>query len=219
MKDAYKKMRKGDEHLISLIYRPITEPIAKLLFKTSITPNQITTLGIIVALISGIFFSFGEYKYLLIGAILSQVTLILDLLDGQIARYKNIRTVFGRWYDQLANKIMKYLMLLGATIGAYKISNNPLILIIGAIAIFNIITISFISNIRLFYDKFRGYHELPKPKKFFIPFGMLSTTLITIAALFNKIDWLLWFFAVVGTLGWIKQIYSHYKLGNIKEKL
>ncbi len=92
-------------------------------------------------------------------------------------------------------------------------TNAPIVLILGSVVIFNVTLISFISNMRLFFDFSKGYNELPQNKNFFLPFGMLTTTLLTISALINKITWFLWFFAIFGTLGWIKQIYSHYKLG------
>ncbi len=216
MKMSHKKLRKekGAEHLISLIYLPLTERITKLLLKTNMkTPNPLSHSIIISAIISGFFFALGEYKYLVIGAVFSQIALIFDLLDGQYARAKNLKTMFGRWYERITNKIMKYFMILGASIGVYRMTNDPLILIIGAIAIFNITLISFISNMRHFFDFAKDHTELPRTKRFFLPFGMLTTTLLTISALFNKISWFLWFFAIFGTLGWMKQIYTHHKLG------
>jgi len=213
MKKNYKKMRKKEEHLVSLIYRPITEQIAKFLFKTNITPNQITTFGIFISIIAGIFFSLGEWKYLIIGAILAQCVLITDLLDGQVARYKKLRTMFGRWYDKIANKIFKYIMFLGATIGAYRVSGDYMILIVGIIAIFNVTMISFVSLVKHFYDFSKNYSELPKTKKYFIPFGMITVVGLSISALLNILSWYLWFFAIFGTFAWIKQIFSHYRLG------
>lgn len=213
MKKDYKKMRKKEEHLISFLYRPITEPVAKFLFKTSITPNKITTFGIFVSVVAGIFFSLGEWKYLVTGAILAQIVLILDLLDGQVARYKQMRTMFGRWYDKISNKIFKYIMFLGATIGAYRMSGDYIILIIGAVAIFNVTMISFVSLVRTFYDFSKNYNELPKTKKYTISFGMLTVVGLSLSALFNIITLYLWFFAIFGTFAWIKQIFSHYKLG------
>jgi len=118
-----------------------------------------------------------------------------------------------------ATKIMKYFMILGAGFGVYRFSNNPLILVVTSAAIFNITMISFVSNMRHFFDAFKGHTELPKAKGFFLPFGMLTTTLLTIAALFNKVSWFLWFFAIFGTLGWIKQFISHYKLGKGNKKV
>ena len=213
MKKDYKKMRKDDEHLVSLVYRPLTEKIAILLFKTPITPTMINHLGLISAILSGLFFSYGTYGNLIIAAIFVQLTIIFDLLDGQVARYKGMRTMFGRWYDKFLAKLTKYIMFLGATVGVYNISKDPRILIVGTIAIVNIITISFIINLRIFYDFVRERRELPRTGRFFLPFGMLTTTLLTIAALTNEVKLLLWFYAIFGTLGWMKQVYTHYKYG------
>ena len=154
-------MRKDDEHLVSLVYRPLTEKIAILLFKTPITPTMINHLGLISAILSGLFFSYGTYGNLIIAAIFVQLTIIFDLLDGQVARYKGMRTMFGRWYDKFLAKLTKYIMFLGATVGVYNISKDPRILIVGTIAIVNIITISFIINLRIFYD-FTEIYELRK---------------------------------------------------------
>ena len=168
-----KKMLKKDEHLISIIYRPLTKRIASVLLKLGVTPNPVSHSIIITALIGGIFFSFGDYKSLVMGAIFSQLSLICDLLDGMIARARNAKTMFGRWYERITNKVMKYFLVLGASIGAYKTSGDPTILIIGAIAIFNITIISFISNMRLLFNFSKDYNELPRTKRFFIPFGNL----------------------------------------------
>ncbi|MAG47651.1 hypothetical protein CL617_03520 [archaeon] len=215
MNKDYKEMRKksGHEHLISLFYRPLTERITKVLLKTPVTPNQLTTLEILMALLTGFFFALGEWKFLIIGAILAQFSLIFDLLDGQVARYKKLRTMFGSFYDKIANKIMKYLMFLGATIGVYRMTGSTIFLVIGAIAIFNITMISFITHVRHLQGYSRNISELPRSKKYFIPFGMLTVVAISVFALFNILDVYLFLFATLGTLAWIKQLFTQYKIG------
>ena len=212
MKKGYKRMRRGSENLITRSYRSVSEPITKILIKTKITPNQITTIGLLISIITAFFLALGEWKYLILGAIGVQIVLISDLLDGQIARYKNMKTVFGGWYDNIANKIFKYILFLGAAIGAYRISGDPIILIIGAIAIFNVTMIAFVSNLRSFHDFAKGHADLPKFGRFDTPFGLLTMVALSIFALFNILALFLWFFAIFGTIGWLKQIYSHYKL-------
>ena len=213
MKKDYEKMRSGRENIITIFYRPFVEMIAKILVKTKITPNQITTIGIFISIIAGFFFALGEWKYLIIGSILTQCVLISDMLDGKVARYKKLGTVFGEWYDGIANKIFKYTLFLGATIGAYRISGDPLILIIGAVATFNMTMISFILYLKPLFNFSKGHTELPRLKGLEIPFGFLTLVGLSIFALFNILNLYLWFFAIFGTLGWIKQIYSNYKLG------
>ncbi len=209
-----KIVRRKKEITVALIYRPITDYLTNVLVRTKINPNSITSFSIIMGLISGIFFGFGEKPYLFLGVIFSQVALILDLVDGEIARTKKMTSEFGAWYDMIANKIFKYFMFLGAMIGAYRISNDPSILIVGSIAIFNITIISYISNLRVSFNFSKNYSELPEIKGLTIPFGLLVIIILDIFAIFNKVSFALWFFAIFGTFGWIKQIYSHYKLGN-----
>src|SRR3989344_9196595 len=152
MKKDYEKMRSGRENVITIFYRPFVEAIVRILVKTKITPNQITTIGIFISIIAGSFFALGEWKYLVMGAVLTQLVLISDMLDGKIARYKKLGTVFGEWYDGIANKIFKYILFLGTTIGVYRVSGEPLMLVVGAVASFNMIMISFILYLKPLFN-------------------------------------------------------------------
>ncbi|MEK6932296.1 MAG: CDP-alcohol phosphatidyltransferase family protein [Nanoarchaeota archaeon] len=212
-----KIVRRKKDLIIERFYRPMTDFIFSFLIKTKITPNNITTLSIFFGLISGIFFAFGDWLHIILGAVLSQFSLICDLLDGDLARTRKLGSEYGMWYDMIATKLFKYFIFLGATIGVYRISKDPLILIVGVVAIFNITTISFISNFRSFFKFFKSHTELPEVKNFYIPFSFLTVIFLDIGAIFNKVDWVLWFFAIFGTLGWIKQLYSAYKLGSLNK--
>lgn len=64
--------------------------------KTKITPNQITTVSFLLAIFAGIAFSF---HYFIEGAILYQISYILDIVDGSIARSKNLSSKLGAFYD------------------------------------------------------------------------------------------------------------------------
>ena len=218
MKKDYEKMRSGRENVITIFYRPFVEAIVRILVKTKITPNQITTIGIFISIIAGFFFALGEWKYLVMGAVLTQLVLISDMLDGKVARYKKLGTVFGEWYDGIANKIFKYILFLGATIGVYRISGEPLMLIVGAVATFNMTMISFILYLKPFFNFSRGHTELPRVKGIEIPYGFLTLVGLSVFALFNILSLYLWFFAIFGTFGWVKQIYSNYKLGKKYKK-
>ena len=213
MKKDYERMRSGRESLVTIIYRPLAESIVKVLVKTRVTPNQITTLGIFISIIAGFLFALGEWKYLIAGAVLTQVVLISDMVDGKVARYKKFGTAFGEWYDGIANKIFKYILFLGATIGAYRVSGEPLMLIVGAVATFNMTMIAFIISMKPFFNFSKGHTDLPRIKGLEIPYGLLTLVGLSVFALFNIMSLYLWFFAIFGTFGWIKQIHNNYKLG------
>jgi len=66
---------------------------------TQITPNQLTVLGILFGVASGLSFSFGTKESLIIGVIFYFITYTLDCVDGEVARLKNMKSKSGAWFD------------------------------------------------------------------------------------------------------------------------
>lgn len=64
--------------------------------KTNVTPNQITTFSLLFAIFAGIAFYFHCF---ITGAIFYQISYILDIVDGSIARSKNLSSKIGAFYD------------------------------------------------------------------------------------------------------------------------
>ena len=86
------------------------EYISDTIFNLNITPNMITFVGLISALISGYFL----YKKIIYCLILFIISYYLDLLDGYIARKYNQGSVFGGWFDHISDliKLLIYLYVL-----------------------------------------------------------------------------------------------------------
>ena len=95
--------------------RRISRPIARLLCNTPITPNQVSVASLGVALAA--FFSFA-YGYYIIGAILAQASSIVDGVDGDLARAKNMTSAFGGFMDSILDRYADALIILGLTIWA-----------------------------------------------------------------------------------------------------
>jgi len=76
---------------------------------TKITPNQITFLSAILSLIAGILF-YNDYYVL--GAILFQIGYILDIVDGSLARVKNMQSRFGAFFDVFTDWLKAPLVLI-----------------------------------------------------------------------------------------------------------
>ena len=73
--------------------------------KTPITPNQITTLGMLFGLAGGLICIKGDYFSMLIGACLFLICYVLDNCDGEIARTKVMRSIFGMRDDTFVDWI------------------------------------------------------------------------------------------------------------------
>lgn len=95
-----------DETLTLYIFRPIAFIFVKLLYKTPITPNQISILSIMVGILSGIFFTQGTLTSFLVAGLLYCFSIVLDCVDGMIARLKKNGSAVGRIIDGLADYIV-----------------------------------------------------------------------------------------------------------------
>lgn len=126
-----KALKKEGDPVNIMLNRRISIPLSIRLMKTSITPNQVTLLSLVAAILAGIFFSFGTYPFAILAAVFVQIYITLDLMDGEIARLKNMKSDFGRWFEGVTDNIATAAFVIGMTFGALR---NPTI-ILGSFAI------------------------------------------------------------------------------------
>ena len=114
-------------YINKLLYSSITP----LLAKGKISPNTITIIGFVFALITMILISQG---YLLISGILIIISSIFDLLDGALARYTNNTTNFGKFIDAVIDRLSEIAIYVGLFIYFINDSNSLLIVFLSAIS-------------------------------------------------------------------------------------
>jgi len=140
------------EELLDLIfYRPLAFLFVKLVYKTNLTPNQITTVALIVGMVGGIFYFFNTYAAITIGALLLILYDVLDCSDGMVSRLKKNGTFFGRILDGLADYFVTITVYVGIGFGFANNSENPLLywgllLLAGASNILHAITLDYYRN-------------------------------------------------------------------------
>jgi len=109
-----------DETLTLYILRPIAFIFVKMLYPTNVTPNQVSLMSIIVGMLSGYFFSRGDVTSYFVAGILYFFCLVLDCVDGMIARLKKNGTPVGRIIDGFADYIVGISVYIGLGIGFTK---------------------------------------------------------------------------------------------------
>ena len=116
------------------IHDPIAKRFVRVLKNTCFTPNQVTYLSVLVGFVSGYSFSQGTWVSSIAGGILLELTLILDCVDGQLARAKNMASDWGRLIDGIAGYFAYLAVVYGIIVG-YPDFQSALI----AIAVFTIL--------------------------------------------------------------------------------
>ena len=89
--------------------------LVRILYPTPITPNQITFLSLVLGLLSAGFYVSGKPDALVWGAVFLYGKVILDNVDGNLARARGVSSRFGRFLDSLTDFLVTVLVYIGAT--------------------------------------------------------------------------------------------------------
>jgi len=95
-------------------YQRVMMPVGRVIAKTGITPNMITGLTVLVALVTAWFFVIGD---LLIGLAFLILTVVMDMFDGAVARAAGLGSKFGATFDHVLDRYAEYLFMLGLMMG------------------------------------------------------------------------------------------------------
>ncbi|HKR04917.1 MAG TPA: CDP-alcohol phosphatidyltransferase family protein [Bacteroidia bacterium] len=98
----------------------IINPLVRLLVRMNVTPNAITTIGLILNIIAAIVFIIGgeigerpDLSYVGAGGGIILFAGIFDMLDGQVARIGKMTSKFGALYDSVLDRYSELFMFLG----------------------------------------------------------------------------------------------------------
>jgi len=122
------------------INRKMSEPMARLLAKTKVTPNQMTWAAFGIALLSFVSFVLGNN---IIAGLLVQLSSVVDGTDGSLARLKGRTSEFGGFLDSVLDRYADILIVLGLTLWSLSHEAYSGIWLTGFLAITGIICISY----------------------------------------------------------------------------
>lgn len=89
-----------------------------------LTPNRITILSFVVAIISVVLIVIGGTSNFIMAAVLIHVSHILDCMDGQMARYRQTTSTIGSYLDRLTDQVQVTFWFGAIAYAAYVQSNS-----------------------------------------------------------------------------------------------
>lgn len=114
----------------------VINPFVRLLIRIGVTPNMVTTIGLLGNIAAAVIFVYAGYTatpdnlnfpLLALGGAVIILFSLFDMLDGQVARLGNMASVFGAMYDSVLDRycelftlggISYYLIQCGYVMGA-----------------------------------------------------------------------------------------------------
>ncbi len=119
--------------------KPIGRPIARVMAKFGILPNQLTALGLVLSLISAILFAQGRFAA---GGVFLLLSGVFDLLDGQLAKIANRVTFWGAYLDSVTDRYSDTLVFLGLA-WYYTQHQEPIYVILVSLTITGALLVSY----------------------------------------------------------------------------
>jgi len=103
--------------IYSKFNRRLCWPLVRWLSKTPITPNMVTFTGLPIAMMSGYWFAQGHWGAYVLGAVLYFATVLVDEIDGMLARNTFRESAFGCWLESFVDYATYVPLFGGMTIG------------------------------------------------------------------------------------------------------
>ena len=116
--------RSNDGFYSVFFLRKISKLLTWAAVKLRMRPNQITVISFLIGMYAAYRFSLGTTANYIIGAILLQVSLIVDCVDGELARYTRNFSDLGAWLDAVTDRVKEYLVFFAMAYGAAQNGQN-----------------------------------------------------------------------------------------------
>ena len=120
-RELWATMTSSADGLVDRVFnRPSGRFLSKVLINTPVTPNIVSIASILTGVIAALFLAEGSYRSALIGAILFQLSAIVDCVDGEIARILFKESPLGRWIDLAGDQIVHISVFAGIAFGVLR---------------------------------------------------------------------------------------------------
>ncbi len=107
-----------DGFTATFLHRPLARRLTPLALRLGLTPNQVTLGSVVVGLGAAAAFALGGRGGLVAGALLLQVSLVVDCVDGDVARYRRMFSPLGAWLDASTDRLKEFACYGGLAWGA-----------------------------------------------------------------------------------------------------
>ena len=100
--------------------RPVGRIASKALIHTPISPNAISVAGTTIGVLAAWCFTHGKAHLMILGAVLLQLSAIIDCVDGDLARMLHKETRTGKWLNLGGDQLIHLCLLAGMGMGLYR---------------------------------------------------------------------------------------------------
>lgn len=207
----------GDYPLTILIINPINLRLLRLIGNSRIKPNQLTLISFAVMVLAAICLASVLHGVQAVGGVLILIAFLIDCLDGDLARFKDLKSPLGAMLDPILDRFGEVVLITGMAISGWRATNDPFwliggIFLVGASQIYFYLVDAIVWKLPEKKDKsLSSQHMTLWGTR--VRFGAIEPFIWgeTILAFFGVAHWGIPIFSVMFTLGCIKVFYGLFK--------
>jgi phosphatidylglycerophosphate synthase len=121
----------SDELINTYLLRPVAGTIVRILYPTTITPNQVTLASTFTGLLAALLFTFGSHPATALAGLCVTLKDVLDSADGQLARAKRMYSRIGRFLDSIGDFVVNLAVFTAITSTLVSTTGNHLLMVFG----------------------------------------------------------------------------------------
>lgn len=126
---------KPTDGFYSNVNRRLCRPAVRWLANTPITANAVTLVGLAVTILSAYWYAQGYWSAYVIGALLYFLSVLLDEVDGMIARTKFQDSPFGCWLESTTDYLSYLFLWGGMSVGLSRQFRTPVWMELGGLTL------------------------------------------------------------------------------------
>jgi len=147
--EKWRLLRERSEHhkrwLVSTyLNRPFSNVITYFLLDRDVTPNQISAFTSLFSLLVFLAYSTGNF---ILGGVLTQVTSIIDGVDGEVARAKNLCSEIGGVLDSIFDRFAEIMICTGIAIGVSAVRDAYTAWLFSAVGVIGFLIDAYIAEL------------------------------------------------------------------------
>ena len=110
--------RLDDGFYSTFVVRKVAKPFTRAALRLGLSPNAITMISFVIGIGAALMFAQGSWWWLLAGALALQLSLVIDCVDGEVARSTRNFTPLGAWLDASTDRVKEMLVYAGLAYAA-----------------------------------------------------------------------------------------------------
>lgn len=116
--------RSDDGFLSAFLVRPLSRQVTRQAVRLGLRPAQVTAASLVLGIASAVAFAGGTTGWRLVGAALLFCSLVVDCVDGEVARYTRTFSPLGGWLDVASDRVKEYAVYAGLVVGADRVAQG-----------------------------------------------------------------------------------------------